>query len=1137
MKPSFFLPLLILIPYLVNAQLTDTFSDGDFTNNPTWMGNTDLFTVTTEELQLFNTAPESANTSYLYLEAPTSTDQATVWEFFVRQEFAPSTSNFARVYLSASNSDLTANLNGYFVQIGGITGSDDALELVRQDGSSTSVLISGTLGSVGGDPSQASVRVTRSTSGDWELWADYSGGTNYSLEGMATDATYASGTFFGVYCRYTSGRAEDFFFDNFSIDPLFEDTSPPTLLSVTALNATEVRLQFDESLDPASANTAGNYTINNGIGQASSATLENGTDVLLQFSNALVNLTEYELTASNIGDLNGNTAGAQSQTFTFIEIEEAAANDVIITEFMADQTPIVGLPEAEFIEIYNRSEKVLDLENWTISNGGTPRELPAHLLLPGDYLIIVDEDDEAAFAPFGTVVSIPVFPTITNSGDELSLVSAEGTLINEVIFELSWYQDANKDDGGWTLELIQLDGPYDCPNNWRASADASGGTPGAVNSLFGSNPDDTPPLLLRANVQNMTELVLEFSEKLDEASAINTGNYAINPALSINNVQLLDEAEGESVLITLDAPLTPGTLYTITVAADLQDCIGNPLSSDVDALFGIFEPALPNEVIITEFLADENPVVGLPAQEFIEIYNRSDRIIDLNGWTFANNDNGKKFPAHILLPDTYLIVTKLDSVGLFQDFGEVIGIASFPSISNDGSELKLLSADSTLIHQVNFELSWYQDNVKDDGGWTLELIQVDGPYDCPNNWRASVDPKGGTPGQPNSLLGATPDAEAPHLLDLTTESEFELLLQFSERLDLDGATDLNNYSITPALGIADIFLQEPGRTDLLLTLDSPLQGGILYTLTIESNLQDCIGNALAEKIEFTFGLVEPMEPKDLVINEILFNPETGGSRFVELYNRSDKVFNLNGLTITDKLKETGTKETSVGQNFFVFPGDYIAITPDTEYIDFRYQVLQPEKLVQNSLPSFGDKFGNVTISMDSITIDSFDYSEDLHFALLRDKNGVSLERLDVEAPTQSSGNWHSAAAAIGFATPTYENSQFTPIITEGSNIFSIPETTFSPDEDGFKDVLNINYTVDQNGYLANIQVFDANGRLIKKIAENELLASEGSFKWDGSTLETSKARIGIYVIWIELVHPDGKVEEVKETCVVAGNLD
>ncbi|HRP61526.1 MAG TPA: hypothetical protein PK833_14735, partial [Vicingus sp.] len=118
-------------------------------------------------------------------------------------------------------------------------------------------------------------------------------------------------------------------------------------------------------------------------------------------------------------------------------------------------------------------------------------------------------------------------------------------------------------------------------------------------------------------------------------------------------------------------------------------------------------------------------------------------------------------------------------------------------------------------------------------------------------------------------------------------------------------------------------------------------------------------------------------------------------------------------------------------------------------------------------------------------------NEDLHFALLNDTKGVSLERIDYNRPSNDNTNWHSPAEDVGFATPGYENSQFQKVeITDG---ISISPETFSPDNDGVDDVLNISYQFAEAGYVANIVIYDAKGRLIKNLLLNELLGTKGTF--------------------------------------------
>ena len=320
-------------------------------------------------------------------------------------------------------------------------------------------------------------------------------------------------------------------------------------------------------------------------------------------------------------------------------------------------------------------------------------------------------------------------------------------------------------------------------------------------------------------------------------------------------------------------------------------------------------------------------------------------------------------------------------------------------------------------------------------------------------------------------------------------------------------------------------------------MNEAIQAGTVYTVTVGSGVKDCLGNDLGALNSGRFGLAEDMAAGDVIINEVLFNPQTGGKDFVELYNRSDKILNLFGMEIANTLKETGNVSETITSDYLILPNDYAVITEDVMDILSRYTVLNPGAMIENGLPSLDNEGGNVTLRIDQMTIDSFDYSEDFHLELLDDENGVSLERLDPEGPTQSAANWHTAASTVGFATPTYQNSQFFENNLMSDEIFSFPQEVFSPDGDGFEDVFLINYQVDEPGFLLNLRIFDARGRLVKHLVNNELLASNGSFKWDGATMEGSKARIGIYVLWFELFRTDGVIERTKKSCVVAGRLE
>jgi hypothetical protein len=168
-------------------------------------------------------------------------------------------------------------------------------------------------------------------------------------------------------------------------------------------------------------------------------------------------------------------------------------------------------------------------------------------------------------------------------------------------------------------------------------------------------------------------------------------------------------------------------------------------------------------------------------------------------------------------------------------------------------------------------------------------------------------------------------------------------------------------------------------------------------------------------------------------------------------------------------------------------------------------------------------------------MDAFTFSDDFHFSLLSNPDGVSLERINPVGVTQSRYNWTSAAASVGYGTPGYSNSQ-TGAAGDADGTISLSPEIFSPDQDGFEDVLFIRYQFDKPGNVLSIHVLDESGRLVKKLINNAYCGISGEFIWDGGTDNGIMPKIGIYLMVAEWYNEDGTRGRTKKTCVLATRL-
>ncbi len=876
------LVLLLLWPLsLLNAQLADNFSDGDFSADPAWSGDTTGFWVEAGELR--SNGP--AESSTLHLSTPQTDLGHTEWRIRVRLDFDPSSTNLVRVYLVSDQADLEGALNGYYLQIGETAATtSDSIDLFRADGESSVKLLTSSFPCItSATRNTIDLRVLRTASGTWTLWADCSGSGVYDFGASAEDTTHAETLWFGVYCQYaTASRADKYFFDSIYVGPEIVDSEPPFVQELRVAGPDALQLVFSEAVDPLNASEPSRYFADCDIGNPMSAQVS-GTNpawVDLGFEEDFPDGLTCNLEISGVTDRSGNAMADQEMAFGYTAVRPF---DLVITEIMADETPSGGLlPEAEFIEVYNRSGGTLDLNNWTLRDA-----------------------------------------------------SAAGSAV-------------------------------------------------------------------------------------------------------------IQEVE-----------LGPGEL---------------------------------------------------------------------------------------------LILCRNQDTSLFSVYGQVLGLSGFPSLNNDGDRLELRTPDGLSTHQLDYTSAWYQNSTKSEGGWSLEMIDPDRPWLGTCNWKAAAAPAQGTPGRINSVNRDFDDEEAPSVAGAGAVDPATLRVIFSEAMDSLSLLATENYTIVEDLGRPIIAVPEgPDFRTVLLSLSDLMVTGNVYQLTV-SGVQDCSGNPVGVYHSVPFGLPEVPDSLDLVINEILFDPKTGGVDFIEIYNRSQKIVEQFNLFIAEPDPLLPGEKLEVARvsadGRLLFPGEYVVLTEDPVAVSSQFPGGPQNGMLEVSgMPSWPDSDQEGIVSIEYrdggflYELDRVRYHRDWHFDLLDATEGVSLERINPAGDSRDQQNWHSAAQGAGFGTPAQQNSVFVEGAFSAPGKLVLAPEVFSPDQDGFDDVIQIAYSFTKPGFTASLYIFNASGRPVRKLAGNQNLGVQGIFTWDGVDETGEKAAIGIYLVLMEAFDLSGNVLRFTGRCVLAAKLN
>ena len=469
------------VPVLCFAQVNENFSDGDFTNNPVWTGTTSCFVVNTA-FQLQSQAT-TASTSFLF--TPSEAFENATWECAIKIAYNPSAYNYASVYLASDKSDVSTGCNGYYVQIGG---SNDEVSLYVQEGIRKTKIIDGKDKRTDSNVVDLRIKVTRDALGNFALYSKLAGESDFVQEGTALNNAVKNSAYFGVLFTNTASTGKDYYFDDIVVTGnKVIDREPPLWTSLIVEETNRLSLKFSEAMD---ANHAA-FSVDQEINSPSSQTIsDDKTVITLLFDTDFERGKLYTLQTSGLTDVAGNRLIQLSRTTGITE--QVGINDLIINEIMFDSPD----SSAEYLEIYNRSEKLLDVSGVVFTTRktdgtlNTGNNIPDQTtMLPDSYLALTSDAEKvrAYYAcPNGSSILSVDWNALNNESATVVLANAaKDTIYDELTYNVKWHHSLVKNPKGVALERINPLLPTQSPESWHSAAsEVNYGTPGYKNSQY-----------------------------------------------------------------------------------------------------------------------------------------------------------------------------------------------------------------------------------------------------------------------------------------------------------------------------------------------------------------------------------------------------------------------------------------------------------------------------------------------------------------------------------------------------------------------------------------------------------------------------------------------------------------------------
>lgn len=444
---------------------------------------------------------------------------------------------------------------------------------------------------------------------------------------------------------------------------------------------------------------------------------------------------------------------------------------VTITEIMYH--PQLAGNSLEYLELHNETPDPIDITGYYFSAGIRFTFTERTFLAPGAYLVVCANETlvQATYGIDNVVGNWDPSTALDNAGEMIELSNPAGVVEARVVYNDRGKWPAGADGTGHSLELEYVYSQMDDPDSWALSS-TIGGSPG--------KPNDTTTGTLSV-VINEGFLLGPAGENWVEL--YNTGGTEVNLGglhLTTTREDLLQTTIPPNTLLSprswkvfresaLGLDLTPSSKGKTFLALTNQE--GNRVLDahifkprpelldasearvpDGAAQFSSAADPTPEaanqvtvlrDIVINEILY--HPLSEDPAGEFIELYNRGTKPVDLTGWRLSKGVRFDMPDGTTLRPGAFLVVARnpedlREVYGLRED--QIVGPESpvaFGILSDRGERVTLEDDRGNIADTVRYSDGGEWPRWADGGGSSMELIDAFQENSVGQAWDSSDD--------------------------------------------------------------------------------------------------------------------------------------------------------------------------------------------------------------------------------------------------------------------------------------------------------------------------------------------------------------------------------------------------------------